>query len=128
MLHVAVDTVLPGLEPEGQPCPDCHVGLPWKAGGFPDAPALFRKPTVEKAVQDARNGKARTLLKHLDPERYAVRHKPVAVSRGSSQERPCRFEGWPSWLLAHCRTPEDVDAWVERLAPWWTPPGPPSGP
>ncbi|MDN3024469.1 hypothetical protein [Streptomyces sp. S.PB5] len=107
------------------PCPDCDTDLPWQAGGQTDVPKNARRPTVQEAYDKAAQDNGETLKKYLNTKYdRPARHKRVALQRHSSEDRPCRFDGWPEWLLAHCPKPEDVDQWVPKLQPWWTPPAP----
>ncbi|MFF2517799.1 hypothetical protein [Streptomyces sp. NPDC058086] len=112
MLH---DAVLPGAQPTSKICPECWCDLGWKADGF----IPWSRHRLEDAYKDALDEKTSTLLRQLNSTRHAVNHERV-------RQQPCRFRHLPPWLLAQCRTPEEVDKWLERLHRWWTPPQPPN--
>ncbi|MFJ8634357.1 hypothetical protein [Streptomyces sp. NPDC093568] len=128
MLHQVIDAELPGAAPIGKPCPGCKRSLPPQAGGYPDAPALLRKPTVEELHKKALAGNPRPLLKYLDPTRYPpMQHGSTVTDAEETQQRPCPVSHFPAWLLAHCRTVDEVFDWEKKLKRWWTP-TPPNAP
>ncbi|MGA5501929.1 hypothetical protein [Streptomyces umbrinus] len=119
MMH---DAVLPGARIEGEPCPDCSRELPWRARGF--SLLTLGGAGLDDAYDAAAANRPQALLDHLTSEKHDVPHKSVWEN---GIQRPCRFRHLPSWLLAQCQTPKEVDAWVEKLRPWWTPPAAPDG-
>lgn len=116
----AAHAVLPGVPPPGRLCPDCAREMP-RTGCL--AVLGLGKPTLQRAYDDALAGNDKALKKHLDPTRNAFEH---GTMKDGSGVRPCHFDGWPSWLLAHCQTPKEAFDWVPKLAEWWTPPPPPT--
>ncbi len=120
MAHDAVHAVLPGEVPPGMLCPDCAREIPPQAIGS----RMRRKPTLQAAYEAALAQNPEALRKHLDPARNSFEH---GIMQNGDQIRPCRFNGYPSWFLAHCRTVEEVEAWLPKLSPWWPLPTPPSG-
>lgn len=121
MTHDAVQAALPGQPPPGMLCPDCAREIPAQATGC--FSLLRRKPTLQQAYEAAMADRPEALRKHMDPTKNAFRHGTMNDGTGV---RPCHYAHLSSWFLAQCRTPDDVNAWLERLAPWWPPPASPN--